>query len=77
MTGWKVTATTIYCRDIDDEVTLIMTDDGNISCTGMQMHFDHNRNGKKSAAGKHCQGPACSPMVEHSSKISRAHVRNP
>jgi hypothetical protein len=34
VTDWQVTATTIYCDAVDDDVTLIVDKDWNISCTG-------------------------------------------
>ena len=34
VTDWQVTATTIYCDAVDDDVTLIVDKDWNIRCTG-------------------------------------------
>ena len=34
MTDWQVTATTIYCDAVDDDVTLIVDKDWNVRCTG-------------------------------------------
>jgi hypothetical protein len=34
MTDWVVTATTIYCDAIEDEVTLMVNRDGTSQCTG-------------------------------------------
>jgi hypothetical protein len=38
MTDWKLTATTIYCPDIDDEVTVIINRDGSTTCTGYNLY---------------------------------------
>ena len=76
MTGWKVTATTIFCRDVDDEVTLIMNDDGNISCTGMQRYFSDKQNGKKQPGKGRCPGATCSTLAEHKAKIPGKSARS-
>jgi hypothetical protein len=34
MSDWQLTATTIYCNAVDDDVTLIVDKDFNIRCTG-------------------------------------------
>jgi hypothetical protein len=34
VTDWQVTATTIYCDAVDDDVTLIVDKDWNVRCTG-------------------------------------------
>ncbi len=34
MMDWQVTATTIYCDAVDDDVTLIIDKDWNTRCTG-------------------------------------------
>jgi hypothetical protein len=35
---WEITATTIYCNAVDDEVTLIVYADGTSRCTGRQKY---------------------------------------
>ena len=34
MVDWQVTATTIYCDAVDDDVTLLVYKDGSAKCTG-------------------------------------------
>ena len=34
MTDWQVTATTIYCDAVDNDVTLIVDKDWNVRCIG-------------------------------------------
>ncbi len=38
MIDWEVTATTIYCDDVDDEVTIIVSGNGVVKCTGVQKY---------------------------------------
>jgi hypothetical protein len=36
---WEITATTIYCEAVDDEVTLIINADGTSRCTGRDKYL--------------------------------------
>ncbi|MBM4448450.1 MAG: hypothetical protein FJ015_04335 [Chloroflexi bacterium] len=77
MTDWQVTATTIYCEDIDDEVTVIVQRDGAVRCTG----FDRCRNaGRDTAAllkqksrrlGRQlqCTGLECPCVVQYRERL--------
>jgi hypothetical protein len=38
MVDWEITATTIYCKAVDDEVTLLVSADGTCRCTGRQKY---------------------------------------
>jgi len=38
MVDWQLTATTIYCDTVQDEVTIFVYRDGSLGCTG----FGHN-----------------------------------
>jgi hypothetical protein len=35
---WEITATTVYCDAVDDEVTLLIYADGTSRCTGRQKY---------------------------------------
>ena len=39
MVDWVMTATTIYCDAVEDEVTLIVDKDGTMKCTGYNKYF--------------------------------------
>ncbi len=39
MTEWQITATTIYCEAVDDDVTLIVDKDWNVKCTGYKKYL--------------------------------------
>jgi hypothetical protein len=73
MVDWEVTATTIYCEAVDDEVTLIVTQDGNVKCTGQQKY---TKSGKETSRtmkmksrqlGKQlaCEGIACPRVTQY------------
>src|SRR4030042_3951895 len=66
MTDWQVTATTIYCDSVDDDVTLIVDKDWNIKCTGYTRYMtnlDKNtagslkRKARKLGKALKCEGP--------------------
>jgi hypothetical protein len=40
---WELTATTIYCDAVEDEVTLIINKDGTARCTGIQKYLKPDR----------------------------------
>jgi hypothetical protein len=46
-TDWEITATTIYCDDVDDEVTLIVHADGTCRCTGSVTFVKSNKKNRK------------------------------
>ncbi|MHB8105199.1 MAG: hypothetical protein ACYDG5_06630 [Dehalococcoidales bacterium] len=43
MVDWEVTATTIHCGDVDDEVTIIVYQNGTAKCTGSQKYSKTNK----------------------------------
>ena len=73
MVDWEITATTIFCEAVDDEVTLIVTHDGNVKCTGQQkytkpgnetartMKKKSQQPGKKLA----CEGVECARVTQY------------
>jgi hypothetical protein len=40
---WQITATTVYCDDVDDEVTLMVYADGTSICTGRQKYINPDK----------------------------------
>jgi hypothetical protein len=53
MADWELTATTIYCEAVDDEVTLLLSADGTCRCTGRQKY---ERPGKEAARSMQSKG---------------------
>lgn len=43
MVDWEITATTIFCDDVDDEVTLLVHGNGTVSCTGRDKYARPSR----------------------------------
>jgi hypothetical protein len=40
---WEITVTTIFCEDVDDEVTLMVYADGTSRCTGRQKYISPDK----------------------------------
>ena len=38
MVDWEITATTIFCEDVSDEVTLLLSGNGTVNCTGREKY---------------------------------------
>jgi hypothetical protein len=45
---WEITATTVYCEAVDDEVTLIIYADGTSSCTGRDQYIKPDKETSRS-----------------------------
>lgn len=76
MVNWQVTATTIYCDAVGDEVTVLVYKDWTTKCTGY-VRYRSTANGSAGLAKKHrqsghepqCQGPECSRTIEYRDKL--------
>jgi hypothetical protein len=47
MVNWQITATTIFCDAVADEVTVMVHKDGAVTCTGYQKYHEPSRGVKK------------------------------
>jgi hypothetical protein len=77
MTDWVVTATTIYCEAVDDEVTLIVSRDGTLKCTGYQKYSRPDREavralnvkGRRSGRQLRCEGLECKRATHYRDRL--------
>ena len=77
MVSWQVTATTIYCDAVDDEVTLMVNKDGSTRCTGYHRYHEPDKDtarlmeskGKQLNRKLECEGPDCYRVVRYKDKI--------
>ena len=75
--GWQLTATTIYCDAVDDEVTIMLYKDGTVNCTGYKRYYEPGREAanllkRKSKQLKRqlkCEGLDCHRVVGHKNKL--------
>ena len=67
MVDWEITATTIYCDAVDDEVTFMVQADGATRCTGLDKYLEPGRevsremNARSKKLGRKiaCEGESC------------------
>ena len=72
MVDWEITATTIFCEAVDDEVTVIVSQDGTVKCTGRQKYAKPTRETAKEIKNKsvqlgkqiNCVGDQCSRVTQ-------------
>lgn len=76
MANWQVTATTIYCDAVDDEVTLLVYKDWTVKCTGYRKYGDSSKDAiKLLKKSKHlrqqmeCAGPECYRVIQYKEKL--------
>lgn len=78
MVDWQVTATSIYCDSIAEEVTVIVHKDWSVKCTG---HSKYGEAGKQSGSqlkkksrqtGRElkCQGLNCQQITRYKEKLA-------
>jgi len=70
MVNWQITAKTIYCDSVKDEVTVIVKKDWSIQCTG---YNELNKSeGTRSSSGKNkssCEGLKCSRIARYKESL--------
>ena len=77
MVNWQVTATTIYCDAVDDDVTLMVYKEGTAKCLGYQKYRQSNKETRKlldrksKAQGRklECEGPECHRVIQYRDKL--------
>jgi len=73
---WQVTATTIYCDAVDDEVTILVYKDWAVKCTGYDKYAKSSdnslrifRKSRRPIRAFGCKGSECSRMVEYKDRL--------
>ena len=77
MVNWQLTATTIYCDAVDNDITLIVYKDGSVKCTGHKKYCEPNRETSKLLGRKskqlnrklECEGPECHRAIQYRDKL--------
>lgn len=77
MVDWEITATTIFCDAVDDEVTIMVSRDGTVKCTGQQKYIRPDKETlntlkkKSKQVGKQfgCQGAGCTRITQHRDEL--------
>ena len=77
MVNWQLTATTIYCDAVDDEVTILVYKDWSTKCTGYNKYGQSSREainqlkkkGRQLKRRLECVGPECQRVIEYKEKL--------
>ena len=77
MVNWQVTATTIYCDAVDDEVTLLVHKDWSVKCTGYRKYGAPSkeilnllkRKSKQLKRRLECTGRECRQVIQYREKL--------
>ena len=77
MVNWQVTATTIYCDAVDDDVTLMVFKDGTARCVSYQRYGEPDKETRKTLEEKSrylgvqlaCEGPECRRVIQYRDKL--------
>lgn len=80
MVNWQITATTVRCDAVDDEVTLLVYKDWTVKCTGYNKYKrDANNEGRGIKAsprrGTGCAGTQCPLAVQYRQKLQAEQTR--
>jgi hypothetical protein len=76
-TDWQITAKTIYCDAVDDEVTVLINKDFSVRCTGFKKYNQPNditlgiikkKTGRLKRPLK-CEGEQCPRVIGYKEKI--------
>jgi len=77
MVNWQVTATTIYCDAVDDDVTIMVYKDGSTICTAYDKFYKPSneirklleKKGKRLGRRLECEGNECHLVIQYKDKL--------
>ena len=78
MLNWQVTATTIYCDAVDDDVTIMVYKDRSTRCVGYKKYAESitketakelKKRAKKLGRELRCEGSECSRVIAYQDKV--------
>jgi hypothetical protein len=77
MVDWEITAATIFCDDVADEVTLLVSGNGTVKCTGREKYArptkeisrEIRQKSKKSGRQIRCLENSCPRLPQYRDKL--------
>jgi len=77
MAEWTITAKTIYCDAVEDEVTLLVNGDGTWNCTSYDKYGSPDKatarllknRGRQSGRKLACTGPECHRLIAYRDEL--------
>ena len=75
--SWQVTATTIKCEAVDDEITIMVYPDSTVKCASYTKYGATDKKSlaaiekkaKKTGWASKCEGPLCHRITDYRDKI--------
>lgn len=75
--SWQLTATTIKCEAVDDEITIMVNPDGTAKCASYDKYgspdkktlADMEKRAKKLGFTPKCEGPTCRRITDYRDQI--------
>ncbi len=73
--NWQVTATTVYCEAIAEEVTVMVYKDGSIKCTGFNKSSSpgadqaQKKRARELKRDIRCSGPECPVTTSYKNRL--------
>jgi len=86
VTDWQVTATTIYCDAVDDDVTIMVYKDRSTRCTGYKKYAESldketaktlKRKAKRLGRNLGCEGPPDCTVTDYIDRLIAQDKANP
>jgi len=86
VTDWQVTATTIYCDAVDDDVTIMAYKDGSTRCTGYKKYVESpeketaqmlKKRAKRLGRNLGCEGPLDHRVTDYRDKLAAGDKATP
>ena len=77
MVDWQITATTVYCDAVGDDVTLMVYGDWSVKCTGHKRYGEPakdtmsapKKKSKQLGCRLECIGPECERAVQYKDRL--------
>ena len=66
MVNWQLTATTIHCNTLNEEVTVIVNKDWSAKCTGYEKYSGTGMTATRKVA---CGGTDCSRVTDYINRL--------
>jgi hypothetical protein len=73
MVNWQITAATLRCDLVHDEVTVLVYKDWSVKCTGHQKYA--STKSKKRTGNPVCEGPDCRMAQDYLKKLKEEEAK--
>jgi hypothetical protein len=76
MVDWQITATTVRCNMVNDDVTLLVYKDWSVKCTGFTKYGKTGKSTSNRDRHNHkCEGTECQLAVQYRQKLQEEEAK--